>query len=275
MMQAKIAYMWIRDGVLVNRMHVNPVAFAAAYWLCLSESDKKAVEIESLINFGFEKSGYSCLEKMKLFSKELNSPQVNLDQAVVLYNEIAGVAGNHCNYFNFAPELLGKLHSDGCKNYITSALEQRLLDEWVKSQQGLQIRNSIDELLGKRDGFCKGVDHFSFVSKQIDNGRIIYIADAVSEIATGVKYASEFNITTVGFGYYINVDAVAQAYSLIQNVLTNLSPSHLLPALGKSRIELPDQLEVVENLKNAGASAVVTGSAESIMANLATKLKGI
>ncbi len=271
----KTAYMWIRDGVLINRMHVNPVAFAVAYWMHLSEMDGKSVDIETLINFGFEKSGYSCLEKMKLFNEENGANLVALDAAVAFYNVLAGAAGEHCSYFNFAPELLCKLHNDGCKNYITSALEQSILDEWIETQQGMVIQNSIDELLGKRDGFSKGVDHFSHVSKQIDGGRIFYIADAVSEIATAAKYASEFNITTVGFAYHINVDAVEQAYILIESLLPSLSASHELPALCKSKIKLSDRLEVVENLKNAGANAVVSGSAESIMANLATKLQGI
>lgn len=274
-MHAKTAYMWIRDGVLINRMHVNPVAFAESYYLYLPKLDRNAVEIETLINFGFEKSGYSCLEKMTLFNEENGAKLVALDEAVACYNALARAAGERCDYFNFAPELLDKLHNDGCKNYITSALEQSILDEWIKSQQGLVIQNSMDELLGKRDGFSKGVDHFSHVSKQINGGRIIYIADAVSEIATATKFASEFNITTVGFAYHINVDAVEQAYNLIETLLPSLSASSELPALCKSKIKLSDRLEVVENLKNAGANAVVTGSAESIMANLATKLQGI
>jgi hypothetical protein len=274
-MSAKTAYMWIRDGVLINRMHVNPVAFAVAYYLYLPKFEKHAIDIETLINFGFEKSGYSCLEKMKLFNEEHGASLVALDAAVACYNALAGAAGEECNYFDFAPELLGKLQSDGCKNYITSALEQSILDEWIKSQQGLVIKDSIDELLGKRDGFSKGVDHFSLVSKQINGGRIFYIADAVSEIATGAKYASEFNITTVGFAYHINVDAVEQAYSLIESLLELLGVEKELPALRKEQLRLPEPLEIVDNLKNAGASAVVTGSAESIMANLSTKLKGI
>ncbi len=274
-MSAKTAYMWIRDGVLINRMHVNPVAFAVAYWMHLSEMDGKSVDIETLINFGFEKSGYSCLEKMKLFNEENGANLVALDAAVAFYNVLAGAAGERCNYFDFAPELLSKLHDDSCKNYITSALEQPILDEWIISQQGLVIKDSIDELLGKRDGFSKGVDHFSHVSKQINGGRIFYIADAVSEIATGAKYASEFNITTVAFAYHINVDAVERAFGLIESLLEHLGVKKELPALCKEQLRLPEPLEIVDNLKNAGASAVVTGSAESIMANLATKLKGI
>lgn len=260
-----IACMWIRDGVLVNRMHVNPVAFAAAYWLNLSKDNQSLIEIETLINYGFEKSGYSCAEKMHLFNQDKAFLLDEVDSATAFYNEIAGAVGAECGYFNFACELLKKLSDDGCKNYITSALEQKILDDWIVSEQGAKISGSMTELLGKRNGFSKGFDHFKYVSEQIKGDRSFYVADAVLEISAAKKYATEFNITTIGFAYHVDVEAVGQAFELVSTV-------HKLPALDKSRLNLPAPLEIVEALKRAGADAVVMGSAENIMANLGVKL---
>lgn len=257
--------MWIRDGVLVNRMHVNPVAFAAACWLQMADNDRREVEIEALINFGFEKSGFSCAEKMRMFNEERANFLKDVNGATELYNSIAGRAGAKCSYFNFAPELLKNLSEEGCKNFITSALEQKILDQWIVSKQGLKIKDSITEMLGKRDGFSKGYDHFKHVFSQINGGRIFYIADAPSEIDTGSRYATEFNITKIGFAYHIDSNAVEQAYDLV-------SSSHQLPILDKSRLKLPEPFGIVSSLKSAGADAVVMGSAENIMANLGVKL---
>lgn len=33
MIKKKTAIIWIRDGVLVDRMYINPVAFAFASWM--------------------------------------------------------------------------------------------------------------------------------------------------------------------------------------------------------------------------------------------------
>lgn len=259
------AFMWIRDGVLINRMHVNPVAFAAAYWLLLSEQNRKSIDIETLINFGFEKSGFSCAEKMRLFNEEKADLLEDVGAAADLYNNVAGGAGAKCCYFDFAPELLNKLSGDGCKNFITSALDQKILDDWSTTEQGLKIKDSLTEMLGKRDGFGKGYDHFKYVSSQVKGGRIFYVADAISEIAIASKYATEFNITKIGFAYHINADAVEQAYQFVSSL-------HELPLLDKSRLTLPEPFEIVSALKNAGADFVVMGSTENIMANLGVKL---
>lgn len=63
------AIFWIRDGVLVDRMHVNPVAFAAAVLLHAGET-RRAVSLSELINFGFSASGISCADKIKLFNQK-------------------------------------------------------------------------------------------------------------------------------------------------------------------------------------------------------------
>ncbi|MBP7864202.1 hypothetical protein KA183_21125 [bacterium] len=275
-MASKTAYMWIRDGVLINRMHVNPVAFALSYWFNLEQEQKESVTIETLINFGFQKSGYSCLEKMRLFNTEHSPLLSNLEDAVANYNVLAATAGERCTYFDFAPQLLQKLSNEGCKNYITSALDQQIIDNWINSAQGKESENSIDEILGHRPGFNKGADHFKYVSEKVEGGRIFYIADAVSEISTGAKYSEQFNITTIGFAYHIDNNAVEQAYNLILELLTSTNggtTTAQLPALDKSKINLPQSHEIVEALKNAGADAVVTGSSATIMANLAVKLQ--
>ncbi len=64
------AILWIRDGVLVDRMHINPVAFAFAVWVFSNPKKRLNTTLEGLINFGFEKSGFACADKMQMYNSE-------------------------------------------------------------------------------------------------------------------------------------------------------------------------------------------------------------
>lgn len=275
------ACIWIRDGVLINRMHVNAVAFAACYWLFVEPGQRSNTSLEELISFGFEKSGYSCLEKMQFFNLEKIDLLKEAEAAAAFYNKLAQSAGSKCQFFNFAPELLSRLSSEGVKNYITSAIEQEVLDQWSASAQGLVVNDSLTEILGKRENFVKGPDHFKYISDRVGGGSLYYVADAVSEILIASRYAEQYNISCVGFAYHINHKAVEEAFEIVKTALSDFLNISDLPYGSDlshphfSKVNLPDQMQTVESLRNAGAKVVVTGNAENIMANLAVKLNSM
>ena len=61
------AVVWIRDGVLVDRMPENAVAFAIASWRYTHPDLREDLCIEDLINWGFEKSGVSISRSFSNF----------------------------------------------------------------------------------------------------------------------------------------------------------------------------------------------------------------
>jgi len=251
--------MWIRDGVLVDRMHVNPVAFAVAYMAGSGTHCRRPGLLEDLINFGFEKSGISCAEKMHLYNLERDNLLSNVEQAVSLYNDLAAIAAEQCDYFEGAVELLRHLSECGVKNYITSAVEQENLDKWSHSPQGAKIAPYLTEILGRRQNFIKGQDHFKYVSDRSDG--TYYVADAVSEIATGKKFSSQFNVRPIGFAHAITRQRVGEAvdsvYAALRSVdlasdLANALPAHL------DKLQLPAGEEIARALTEAGAEFTVT-----------------
>jgi hypothetical protein len=77
------AVMWIRDGVLINRMPINAVAFAYAYFLSAPAAEQESLNVTSLVNFAFAQSGISCLEKMTLRRSSLElSAMHSIDEQV-------------------------------------------------------------------------------------------------------------------------------------------------------------------------------------------------
>ncbi len=271
------ATMWIRDGVLVNRMHVNPVAFAYSYWVFTPPEKRTSHSIEMLINFGFEKSGIACAEKMNLFNEERRGGLVDVASAAAFYNDLATEAAESCGYFAGMPELLSEQHGLGVKNYITSAVQQQVLDNWRESSQGSSIAQSLAEILGARDGFTKGRDHFDYVRKNVSGGQIFYIADAVSEISAAKAISKEFNIVPIGFGYVVGQQAVMDAVQLIKNGLSGARAAKapypdLHDQIDPKRLVLADEMEVEESLRQAGAAVVVKGTEQTIALNLRTVL---
>ncbi len=82
----QVAVMWIRDGVLINRMPINAVAFAYAYFLSAPAAEQDSLNVNSLVNFAFAQSGISCLEKMTLWRSSQDPTDLDLEAAVRLYN---------------------------------------------------------------------------------------------------------------------------------------------------------------------------------------------
>jgi hypothetical protein len=266
----KTAVFWIRDGVLIDRMHVNSVAFAVAAIRYADVTDN--ISLASLINFAFEKSGISCTDKMVAFNKERFSLVKNIDGATEFYNMLTTNATTYCTYFNGICEFIKSLNQSGILNFITSAVDQPILDEWADSAQGLQLAPQLTELLGRRPNFNKGKDHFSYVHKHYGVKKIFYVADATAEIQCGAQYSQEFNIVPIGFAHSINSKKISQAYNLIIAILhKELAPNHerqVLLTLEETNLSLPDEQTLKLMLYNAHAADVIGGSSDKIINNL-------
>ncbi len=270
---ALTAVFWIRDGVLVDRMHINPVAFAFATLAFTPVEKRKDSLLEELINFGFEKSGYSCLDKIGLYNEERGHLVDDVEGAAAFYNLLATEAALGAEYFPGAVELLTRLADAGCQNFITSAIEQDVIDTWSRSAQGQEIALSLKEILGKREGFTKGRDHFAYVSEKLGAERIYYVADAVSEIQTGKELSSQFNITAIGFGNVITVKRVMEAVGIVAKAAESCDRSKVQNPIGSypvdaKMIRLPDAGTISSSLTSAGAHSVVSGTKDSIIQNL-------
>lgn len=267
---SKNAILWIRDGVLVNRMHINPVAFAASVWVFVAPERRPG--IESLINFGFEKSGVSCAEKMRQYNVEREHILADVDQAADFYNQLATEAALGASFFDGAEALLKDLCQCGVSNYITSAVEQHVLDAWAISQQGTRIAPYLKEILGKRVNFTKGRDHFEHVFKS-GYESLWLVADAPSEIRVATDFSREFNITSVGFGNVITVAEVMSAVEMVSAVLIPLAQEKAPMPVRKLRVDpgrlsLPNRQDVQKSLQDAGAKFTVAGDANQLMNGL-------
>lgn len=266
------AIMWIRDGVLVNRMHLNPVAFAFAYWFFTPKEKRARISIERLINFGFTKSGFSCADKMFLFNQENDDALSNVDAAAGFYNDLATVAAESCSYFDGAVELLDDLHKAGVYSYITSAVEQEVLDRWAQSPQGRLVSPKLMEILGRRPNFFKGTDHFEYVTDTVKPDVIYYVADAVSELLTVLANKERFKIVSVGFSYCIDKPQVMEAVALVKKTLAGF-PAGAVPYfeeldVDESKLQVPQEYKLADSLRGAGADHVAGGDAHEIFSGL-------
>ncbi len=256
------ATMWIRDGVLVDRMHINAVAFAYAAYLTL-EPARMSASLAELVNFSLAKSGMSCLEK--ILSLEINASLEDAQVAARFYNQIATEAAASASYFSGALETLCKLKASGTKNFITSAVEQQILDQWLTSKQGLEAAPYLEETLGRRNNFVKGADHFEYVRKIVDWAPIYYIADAEFEIKQAASIKQANNLVPLGFAHCTDSDQIRQAQSLVRtacSVVASQWQFAFLDTIDCNNLILPTQEAIRENLLKAGAVAVVADFAE-------------
>ncbi len=275
----KNAVMWIRDGVLIDRMHINAVAFAYALQLSSDPTTEPKTNLGKLVSYAFEKSGLSCAEKVVLYNTERQDIVSDVESTVQLYNSLATEAAKESRYFNGTIELLDDLKSGGSANFITSAMEQELLDSWIVGAQGRQIAGSLESVLGKRGDFTKGRAHFQHVSK-LGYQRIYYVADAVFEISTSAKLASDFNIVPIGFGNEITRDSIFEAVQIVSAALYRLRQELELSDQGDRMIEsltknldswkstLVDPETDPKLLTDAGAKVVVQGAKATLIQQL-------
>ena len=275
---AQFATMWIRDGVLINRMPLNAVAFAVAYLSFIPAGSPYNAVVEDLINFAFATSGVSCAEKIQLFNSQVFPAVQDVSSAASFYNDLASAAARSSKYFRGAVDLLADLQAAGGKNYITSAVEQDGLDLWRMTPQGQQVSRLLTEMLGARPRFVKGRDHFKHVSEAVKGGPIYYVADAVSELKTASAHAIHYNIVPIGFGFEIDASQVKSAAALVAEALPQVkspAPRQILNMnMDADKLVLPNKQELLASLKAAGACFIVNGSQQTIYAQLRQVFEG-
>ncbi len=272
---SQTAVMWIRDGVLIDRMPVNAAAFGCASWLFAPAEFRKLGTLESLVNFAFEKSGFSYAAKILMYNAQRANIVADVEAAAALYNLVASAAGDRAQYFNGTIELLDDLKKNGVHNFVSSAAEQSVLDEWLQGPQGSQIAESLKETLGKRHRFSKGKDHFKHVSESGCH-RIFYVADALSEVRTASAHSHEYNISPIGFANEITTARVLDAIELVKQELAKLErvelPQSTEEFLGlqidASKIFCPDPEANRRGLQAEGAIEVIEGDRDNLMPSL-------
>ncbi len=163
------------------------------------------------------------------------------------------------------------------QNFITSAVEQDVLDQWSYSQTGSIISPYLQQILGKRYKFSKGRDHFKYVSQGLGHERIYHVADAPTEIQTARDFSRDYNIVPVGFGNVITVDRVLFAVQLVSEALCLCGTENIPFPISKAeihvdaaKIHMMAEDEISMALQNAGAESVITGTSNRIMHNLRT-----
>jgi len=249
------ASMWIRDGVL-DRLHINLVAFAFAYYLSLSAQGQGEIEITQLINFALANSGLSCSQKMNLFNAEVMNLLLDVEKATALYNDFSGQVGKSAHYFSGAIATLRYLKESGAENFITSAVAQELLDCWLRTAQGLEIAPSLAEVLGRRLDFVKGLDHFKYVSSRVAGQTIYYVADAPLEIEQAIRFDRQCNLVVIGFANHIDSAKIKSAEDCLRTACG--AASILIPPIALSRLQLPELNEIKSALQTSGADFVAS-----------------
>ncbi|HEY9731738.1 MAG TPA: hypothetical protein V6C89_07490 [Drouetiella sp.] len=269
------AVVWIRDGVLIDRMPINAAAFGCASWLSASAKDRGPARLEDLISFAFEKSGFSCAAKMMMYNAQRQNIISDVESAAAMYNVLATAAGNFAQYFSGTVELFRDLKCGGIQNFISSAVEQSVLDAWVRGPQGSKIADSLTEIMGKRERFAKGKDHFRHVS-ELGCQRIFYVADAISEVRTANAHSHQYNIIPIGFANEIKTAHVLNAVEMVKQELAKLADSDKPEAakdllrleIDSSKIVCPDPVLHRQSLVAEGAVEVIEGCREDLMPNL-------
>lgn len=265
---------WIRDGVLVERMHVNPCAFALSY-LSLGEKlsglPLQASSLTDLVQFAFETSGLSCRDKGLAYAqhKQVTLSEQSLLKLTETYNDIAARAALSCRYFPGAVDLLQKLSQGGCKNFITSAVSQAFLNKWLETDAAKEISPYLYEVLGERAQMQKGQGHFRHIADIVKGEPIYYIADAPLEIAQALPLHLSLGVETIGFANQIDNAKIQDGFhiALAAALRSNLDQEflHAVKHLQPAQINLPDARQ---SLQKAGAHHLVSAPADTIFAQL-------
>ena len=255
------AVTWIRDGTLIDRMPENAVAFALAVRQALVNKGKlKGVELETLVNWAFEHSGVSAVEKMTLFNAANSGHIEDIEEAGRHYATLAEKAGGEAAYFGGVVDLIQELVENHVKIYITSAVRQEILEAWGQTTQGQKVAPYL-ELLG--DGYKgkKSEGHFKYIQAQ-GATQIYSVADARSEI----QAAAAFGNHPIGFANVITSQRIEEAYHRMKS----LANEHwkLPPNLRLKQLRPPTDTKLLTTLSLAGAKTVVRGSRNSIVSSL-------
>lgn len=239
-MKGNVAVFWIKDGVILNAMAANSVAFGLAVRKIAPKE-----KFEELVNFYFDVSGLSTDEKVKLLNSRKGYDVIGAGQ-FKNFNEAFGEykSKSKPHYNPGVPELISELKKEyGVLNFVTSIADQKVLDDWMKECTGL----GIDEALGTRGpDFKKGKAHFAYVSEKYKATKMYLVADAPSEISMGASLSPEFKIKTVGY-------ANPTTREMIASSVEELAPGEKIDASG---LKLPDYGKISSEMKEAGADAI-------------------
>lgn len=223
--------------------------------------------MEELINFGFAKSGVSAAQKMQMFNQAKNEEIIgNIESASAIYDKLATKAAEKAEFFDEAVDLLKNLCEAGVLNFITSAVNQDVLDEWRKNDaKGKIISPYLEEILGTRSlEFMKGKTHFDHIINKYGVNKIYYVADAESEIKTGKLFSDSHNITPVGFGHTVTVADVMKGVELVKDAAKELYDTDISDLnADPKKITLQDKEEIKSALEKAGARKVVASDGQS------------
>ncbi len=234
----KVAVFWIKDGVILNAMPANSVAFA----LSVRKIAPKE-KLEDLVNFYFDASGFSTDEKVKLLNSRKGYDVISASQFKSFSDAFAGYKSKSKPKYNSGiPELLGELKRDyDVLNFVTSIADQKVLDDWMENA-GRDIK--IDEALGTRsEDFKKGRAHFAYVGEKYNVTKTYLVADAPSEIRMGTS----LKIKAVGYANPTTPEMIASA-------VEELAPGEKIDASG---LRLPGYGKISSEMEEAGADAIV------------------
>lgn len=238
MTKEKVAVFWIKDGVILNAMAPNSVAFSLAVQKIAPKE-----KLEELVNFYFDASGLSTDEKVKLLNSKKGYDVIGAGQFKNFNETFAAYKAKSGPKYNPGiPELIGELKRDyDVLNFVTSIADQKVLDDWMKNAGG-DVR--IDEALGTRGAdFRKGRAHFTHVREKYNAARMYLVADAPSEI----KMGASLKIKTVGYANPTTPEMIASA-------VEELAPGEKIEA---SRLKLPGYEKISAEMKEAGADVIV------------------
>jgi beta-phosphoglucomutase-like phosphatase (HAD superfamily) len=235
------AVMFVMDGVVVDSMHVNPVAFA----LAARTHSRRMPSLESLIRFGFEKSGLSARAKMRAYNAWKGS--IDIGKAGRLYDKLKAEAGPHLGFFPGMVGLLDDLSHKGGMSFVSSAKAQAKLDAWAQSSTGQAVMPHLKEVIGFREGLAKS-DHFRYVRDRYHVQKLYYVADAPGEIETARE--RDPRAVRVGFANAITPDHLARGVRIVRGAAGRLGIS--MPTyVHIDRVHLPTQSEVEASLRSA------------------------
>lgn len=259
-----VAFVSILNGVFLNIMPEITVSFALAAIAHIPEEKRYEQLPADLINFGFLKSGHSCLEKLQMFNYERGDIIRNPENAVALYNAIKSELTAGTQFVDGIVDLLTDLRSMGVRTFTTSVVSQIELDQQMKSTpQGKEIMPVLNEALGAQENFKKLAGHLRYIAAKYPQVNKCYLLfDAPSEIHLGRDARNEFDVRVVGLAVPLTNQHVLQAFKKGQEILKRINQGALSPksfslTLSPGQLALPSGEELKQHLSDAGADNVV------------------
>ncbi|MBC7998360.1 MAG: hypothetical protein IAF58_10475, partial [Leptolyngbya sp.] len=94
----------------------------------------------------------------------------------------------------------------------------------------------------------------------------------LAEIIIARANQDKYNLVPIGFSYFIRPEQVMDAVALVSDavaadVAAQVPYAETIP-VNPALLQLPDELQLAEQLRTAGAQHVVSGEAQEIVGNL-------